>query len=170
MSGITLREFAEEARWICLKAPLEERPARIAPHIAALLGNPHLLDDAARCCPANGYGRNPIHIDADGLFSVIAAVWPRGVATPIHDHKVWCAVGLYEGRLQQRRYRPEGGDGCCAVTEVTDVAPGAAWALPVSGCNIHSMHNRHPETAVSIHVYGGDTHAVGPNLLKIYKV
>ncbi len=168
MTGITLREFAEEARHICLRAPLEDLPARIAPHIPALLGNPALLDDAARCCPKGGYGRNTIHIDPDGLFSVIAAVWPAGIATPIHDHKVWCAFGVYEGRMEQRRYRPAGADGC-AVTEVVELAPGEARALPVCGCNIHSMHNMQDRTAVSIHVYGRNTGQVGANPLKIYK-
>ena len=172
MSAITLGEFAEEAGWICRTTPEEARPARVAPLIGGLLSHPRLLDAAARACPAAGYGRNTIHVDPDGLFSVIAAVWPPGICTPIHDHKVWCAVGLYEGRMQQRHYLPTdpaGGCDGCYTTEVVDMVPGDTCDLPVRDWNIHSMHNPYGETAISIHVYGGNTHEVGPNLLKIYK-
>ncbi|MBM3487321.1 MAG: hypothetical protein FJX67_11940 [Alphaproteobacteria bacterium] len=172
MCAMTLNEFAEEAAHICRRVEAVDRPRRVAPVLEAMLSNGWLLDDAARACPPNGYGRNPIHIDPDGLFSVLCMVWPAGIATPIHDHKVWCALGVYEGVMEQRHYKPAdptGGCDDCHVCDVERLAAGAVCHLPVNDVNIHSMHNPTDRAVISIHVYGGNTHAVGPNLLRVYR-
>ena len=52
---------------------------------------------------------------------------------------------------------------------VTEHLPGAVVHLPVGGGDIHSMHNPTDKDAVSVHVYGGNSVKLGPNVVKVYQ-
>ena len=41
--------------------------------------------------------------------------------------------------------------------------------LPVGGGDIHCMHNPTDRAAVSVHVYGGNSAKLGPNVVKVYQ-
>lgn len=150
-----------------------ETPARIAALLPDLLSTPQLLSDAQRMVPAEGYGRHKIFICPDDQFSVLAMVWPPGVVTPIHDHHSWCAFGVYEGVVEETRYRPTGSgpEGAMAVPVVQAYhRVGDVGHLPVEAPDIHRMHNPGATAAVSIHVYGGNFEKLGPNLGQVYAV
>lgn len=38
-------------------------------------------------------------------FSIVSFVWGPGQATPIHDHRVWGAIGMLRGAEENQRYQ-----------------------------------------------------------------
>ncbi len=163
-----LGAFCRRVGEIIGDAPAAEVPARIAAELAPLLAAPDLLTPAQRAVPAQGYGRHNVFICPDEGFSVLAAVWPAGIVSPIHDHMTWCALGVYQGVIRETRYVPAGEDAVARPVAVNDLLPGAVAHLPHDVPDIHSMHNPGEAPAISIHVYAGDADKLGPNLKKIY--
>ena len=148
-------------------------PRRIAGLLPDLLRQPDLLTPAQRAAPTDAYGRNPVFICPQDKFSVLAMVWPAGVTTPIHDHRDWCTIGVYEGLIEETYYSPasEAPDCTTAVPNRTvHHQPGAIAHMPLDAPNIHKIHNPTDDIAISIHVYGGNCETFGPNLDKIYTV
>ncbi len=168
-----LGEFCRAVGRMVQGSPKKETPARVAALLPGLLSIPDLLCDAQRAAPADGYGRNKLFLCPDDLFSVLAMVWPPGVATPIHDHKTWCAFGIYQGMVEETRFHPAvaGPEGPMAVpAAVIRHRVGAIGHLPVDAPDIHRIHNPTAAPAVSSHVYGGNFEKLGPNLGRIYAV
>ncbi len=145
-------------------APEAEVPSRIAALLPPLLATPNLLTTEHRLVPPHGYARHDLYICPSEAFSVLAVVWPAGIVSPIHDHKTWCAFGVYEGVIRETRYARS----ATAVVSATDLLAGDVACLPVDGPDIHCMHNPGDEPAISIHVYGGDAGKLGPNVKNIY--
>ena len=171
MAAMTLNEFCRKAGDIAAGAHPAEVPPRIADCLAGLLANDALLTPAHRKAPASGYGRNIVFVCPTGLFSVLAVVWPAGIATPVHDHKTWCAFGVYDGEVVETRYDPADDGPCCdrAVAAARGAyGAGAVAHLPVTG-NIHRVQNLTLRTAITIHIYGGDSRRLGPNVARVYK-
>lgn len=167
--GLTLDAFCRHLGDVLAHAPETEAPARAAALLPCLLSDPALLSADQRAAPASGYGRRCIFACPEERFSVLAVVWPAGICSPVHDHATWCAFGIYEGDLEEWRYRPAGG------TRATESArllhrPGAVAHLPVDAPNIHRMRNSTVRPAISIHVYGGDTNRLGPNVKTVWSV
>lgn len=153
------------------RTPEARVPERIAGLLPALLDAPGLLTDAQRLVPETGYGRYEIFLCPRDAFSVLAVVWPPGISTPIHDHAMWCAFGVYEGVIRETRYAAAGtaaGGPLAAVADVAELCPGMAGHLPVASPNIHCIHNPTDRPAISIHVYGGNSRKLGPNVENIY--
>ena len=99
-------------------------------------------------------------------------MWPAGIVSPIHDHKTWCAFGVFEGVIRETRYDhcPDEEDYLNAVpVETKNWVSGDVVHLPVGGGDIHCMHNPTDRAAVSIHVYGGNSAKIGPNVLNVYE-
>jgi predicted metal-dependent enzyme (double-stranded beta helix superfamily) len=171
MAAMTLNEFCRKAGDIAAGAPAAEVPPRIADCLPGLLANDTLLAPAQRKAPASGYGRNIVFVFPSGLFSVLAVVWPAGISTPVHDHKTWCAFGVYDGEVFETRYDPADDEPCrdraFAVARGAHGA-GAIAHLPVTG-NIHRVQNLTRRTAITIHIYGGDSRRLGPNVERVYK-
>ena len=74
--------------------------------------------------------------------------------------------------IQETRYRPESEDSSCETAVPVDsfeYVAGDVAHLPVGGGDIHCMHNPTDRTAVSVHVYGGNSVKLGPNVVKIYE-
>ena len=171
MGTLTLEEFYRKAADITQSARPADVPARIADALPGLLANGELLAPAHLVAPDGGYGRNIVFVCPNAAYSVLAVVWPPGIATPIHDHKTWCAFGVYQGGINEIRYDPaDDGPGShyALVRSVNDLAAGAVGHLPLSG-NIHRIENRNGGDAISIHVYGGDCRTLGANVERIYK-
>ena len=170
-SVLGLAEFCHRVGDLVSSLPRPEAPARIAALLPALLANRDLLTPAQRALPSAGYGRHDIFICPNQAFSVVAAVWPAGIMTAIHDHRTWCAFGVYDGAMREIRYAPVQAGGCYArPVETVDCGPGTARYLPVDRPDIHAMHNPTDRAAISIHVYGEDSSARGPNVAKVYSV
>ena len=52
---------------------------------------------------------------ADDDLAVFKVVWAPGMSVPPHDHLMWAAIGIYEGREDNSFYRrddPRGRQGC----------------------------------------------------------
>ncbi len=162
-----LAAFCRRVGEVIDTAPAAEIAARIAALLPPLLATPNLLAPEQRAVPPRGYGRHDVFICPNEAFSVLAAVWPAGFVSPIHDHMTWCALGIYEGVIRETRYAPVG-DAAAAPVSVTDLMAGDVAYLPVDSPDIHCMHNPTGEPAISIHVYGDATTKLGPNLKTIY--
>ena len=104
MATLTLDDFCRKAGNITQPAQPADVPARIADALPGLLANEELLAPEHRFAPAGSYGRNVVFVYPSGSFSVLAVVSPPGIATPIHDHKTWCAFGVYQGDINEIRY------------------------------------------------------------------
>ena len=148
-------------------------PGLVARLLPGFLVTPNLLTPEQRNAPADSYGRNQVFICPQDQFSVLAMVWPAGVTTPIHDHRDWCTIGVYEGVIEETYYDPASGAPDCTTAVPTRTVchrPGDIAYMPVDAPNIHCIHNPTDEVAISIHVYGGNCETQGPNLGKVYTV
>jgi predicted metal-dependent enzyme (double-stranded beta helix superfamily) len=172
-AALGLAEFCHRVGDLASGPAKPALPARVAALLPALLANRDLLSPAQRALPPKGYGRHDIFVCPNQAFSILAAVWPPGILTPIHDHRSWCAFGVYEGTMREIRYAPvdaEADDCCATPIETVECPAGAARFLPMDRPDIHAMHNPTDRVAISIHVYGEDSSALGPNVAKVYSL
>lgn len=168
-----LKRFCGSVGAVVNDTPLADVPAKVADLLPELVAMPDILTDSQRQAPVDGYGRNRVFICPQDKFSVLAMIWPAGVSTPIHDHRDWCSLGVYQGVIEETRYLPLDDTPECTIavpSKVVRHVPGAVGHMPVFEPNIHKIHNPTDEVAISIHVYGGNCEALGPNLDKIYSV
>jgi len=99
------------------------------------------------------------------------------VYSPIHDHSTWCALGVYEGVVEETGYQALGkgdvdseGNPIARLVSTELHRPGATAYMPAAATHIHQMHNPGSTAAISIHVYGGNCEKQGPNVDKVYSV
>ncbi len=109
---------------------------------------------------ADHYARHLVHLDPAGRYSVLAMVWGSGQGTPLHDHAgVWCVECVYRGRIRVTSYDLVGqaAEELYSFKPVKEViaGPGAAGAL-IPPFEYHTIENAFDETAVTLHVYGGE--------------
>lgn len=170
---MTLAEFCRAFGGMLAGASEGAAPALAAEVLPGLLASPMLLNEAQRTAPRKGYGRHCVFACPQDRFSVLAMVWPAGFTSPVHDHEMWCAFGVYEGVLGERRYEPasaEPWEGRAALVSETIHQPGDVAHLPPDVPDIHAMYNPTDRPTISIHVYGGNADKLGPNLKKIWSV
>lgn len=173
LPAMSLHEFCHEIGRVLDGVPDHWAPRLAARYLPGLLATPDLLSAEQRRPPATGYGRHCMFVYPTERFSVVAMVWPAGFTSPIHDHATWCAFGVYDGTLEEHRYLPasDAADETRAVEiEVLEHREGMAAHLPVDAPNIHAMHNPGRHAAISVHVYGGNSPKMGPNLKKLWSV
>jgi predicted metal-dependent enzyme (double-stranded beta helix superfamily) len=173
MTSFCLADFCDRIGMIVARHPRPELPARVAELLPELLASDDLLAPAQRAVPPHGYGRHALFVCPSRSFSLVAAVWPPGITTPIHDHRAWCAFGVYDGVVRETRFAPtEERAGVCyaAPVETVACAAGCVRHLPADGPDIHAMHNPGDRVAVSIHVYGEDAARLGPNVETVYSL
>ena len=169
-----LNTFCKTVGRLVADNPNEEVPGLIAGFLPEILADRDLLTAEHKSLPPEGYGRHDVFLCPNDDFSIIAAVWPAGIVSPIHDHKTWCTFGVFEGVIQETRYRAASNDQMCLdaiPVETIDHMPGDVAHLPVPalGNDIHCMHNPTDRAAVSVHVYGGNSVKLGPNVVKVYQ-
>jgi len=173
MLGMGLNDFCNQVGAVLQDTSDRDAPERIARILSGALAIPDLLTPEHRALPPKGYGRHDVFICPNDNFSVLAAIWPSGIYSPIHDHLTWCAFGVYEGVLHETRYRPAHSKGDCShavKTTFIEYKSGIAGYLPPDEPDIHCIHNPTDQTVISIHVYGGNAEKLGPNLETIYSV
>ncbi len=102
-----------------------------------------------------------LHCDPLGRFSVVSFVLAPRQKTPVHDHTVWCLIGVLRGTEHFDEYRHEGagvpmrmtGEHLCQAGDI-DVAS------PTIG-DIHVISNpQRLQASVSIHVFGANIGAL----------
>lgn len=110
------------------------------------------------------YARHLIYADPQQHFSILALVWAPGQASPIHAHRTWCSVAVYQGTLTETYY--ELAPGRNAPVEARREMRGAgSTSFDSADRAIHALANRSGENAISLHVYGvgGDQVSTGIN-------
>ena len=93
----------------------------------------------------------------------MSLVWKPGQCTPIHDHVLWCVVGVYSGLESSTGYQLfEGADGRFLVpTHSHTLHPGQTDILVPPDEDIHQVSCAGDALTVSIHIYGADIGKLG---------
>lgn len=139
---------------------------RAAEHLeSALQGS--LLDGWRWDVPTSGYQRLPIYFDPRGRFSVLALVWAPGSVSPVHAHRVWCALGVCQGELQETEFII-GPQEQLEVAGERKLASGETSFDDSSGQEFHRISNAGAAAAVSIHIYGIAREHVGDGINRLF--
>ena len=117
-----------------------------------------LTPDQRRGRPAG----HVLHVEPDGMFSILGPVWRPGQSTGIHDHITWCVVGVLAGTEHEDLY-----DNQLNPIGVRDNHPGEVSGFAPPG-DIHRIRNDGSETAISLHIYGTDITRVGSSARRYY--
>ena len=140
--------------------------ARVGMLLPPALADPALLE-ARHCEPAEDrYRPHLVHVHPRGRYSIVALVWKPGQATPIHDHRCWCVVGVWRGLEQETTYDLHGDAGSeyLLLRESTSTAPGDVSVLVPPDEDIHRVENGGESLAISVHIYGADISLLGSSI------
>lgn len=110
------------------------------------------------------YARHLIYADPQKQFSILALVWAPGQSSPVHAHRTWCSVAVYQGTLTEISYTlPPDSNAPAEVRR--EMRNAGSTSFDSAGDAIHALANHSRENAVSLHVYGvgGDQVASGIN-------
>jgi predicted metal-dependent enzyme (double-stranded beta helix superfamily)/predicted enzyme related to lactoylglutathione lyase len=134
---------------------------RLTPSFAALLADPTWLHADFRQPVAGKFVQYAIYRAEDASLSVMAMVVPPGVATPVHDHRAWGLVGVYQGRQRERVYRRVDDGSRPDFADLQQIAenilsPGDITTLLPPEGDIHMIETISAEPSISIHVLGND--------------
>ncbi len=101
------------------------------------------------------YRQYLLYCDPLERFSVVSFVWMPGQRTPIHDHTVWGLVGVMRGVESCEEFSS-------SIKKISshESKPGEVDRVSPAIGDIHVVSNAGTQTAVSIHVYGGNIGAV----------
>ncbi len=121
------------------------------------LDDPGLLE-SRHCEPAaDRYRQHLVHVHPAGRYSIVALVWKPGQATPIHDHRCWCVVGVWRGLERETTYDLHGDGDPYVVPRGSTVAQrGDVSVLVPPDEDVHRVANCGTTLAISVHVYGAD--------------
>jgi len=149
-------------------------PCAIAARAGMLL-RPSLADPALleprHCEPADDrYRQHLVHVHPTGRYSIVGLVWKPGQATPIHDHRCWCVVGVWRGSERETTFDLHGDAGYhYLVPRRSEVAaPGDVSVLVPPVEDIHRVENSGRGLAISLHVYGADISVLGSSINRTF--
>ena len=151
--------------------PLGLAIVRIANCLPKILTTGDLVIKEHQSFGQKNYKRHTFFLCPNDKFTILGVVWPPGVSSPIHSHKTWCAFGVYEGQILETRYElqnKKSNSDLLTVIHQKHLKLGCVSHLPVQGPDIHCMHNPMAKPAVTIHIYGGNSNKVGPNVSNVY--
>lgn len=138
---------------------LDERAltAAVRDELAAVLaGGLELPPDKVRPDPER-YVMYPLHVAADGSFSIASAVWDVGQGTPVHGHETWGVVGIHSGVEVETRFEKPTEPGVPLVLEGTDEwGGGEVTVCCTTDDDVHQVRCGGDRPVVGIHVYGAD--------------
>jgi len=99
------------------------------------------------------HGKTGINVlyNAAGL-TVLNVVWPPEITLVPHNHLMWAAIGIYDGREENRFFRRSGST--IATSGGKELDEGDVLLLGDDA--IHSVHNPLRAYTGAVHVYGGD--------------
>ncbi|WP_182375994.1 hypothetical protein [Nocardioides sp. WS12] len=103
------------------------------------------------------YVMYPLHVAADGSFSIASAVWNVGQGTPVHGHETWGVVGIHRGVEVETRFQKPIAPDLPLVEEGTDEwTAGQVTVCCTTDDDVHQVRCGGDEPVVGIHVYGAD--------------
>jgi predicted metal-dependent enzyme (double-stranded beta helix superfamily) len=123
---------------------------------------PHDMLEAA----SSTYARRLVYGDPAGRYSMLAIAWGPGQYSPVHLHHTWCAVGVYQGAIQEWQYAaPAPGQNPRIVSKKARRVGDCTFDPRMT--STHRIANVTRSTAVSVHIYGVayDRIANGVNLV-----
>jgi predicted metal-dependent enzyme (double-stranded beta helix superfamily) len=102
------------------------------------------------------------HICSGRNYSFLAITWLPGQASPIHSHKTWCALSVYEGRLTETLYNEDeiGID----LVLAKHLFPGHVSHSALGKPGAHRLRNNSTRQAISLHVYGAPFDRLGTDV------
>jgi predicted metal-dependent enzyme (double-stranded beta helix superfamily) len=127
--------------------------------LAGLVAHDDWLPPAFAEPDPESYRQYLLHCDPLERFSVVSFVWEPGQKTPVHDHTVWGLVGQLRGSERSQAFVP-GAQGHLDPGDAEELRSGDVTAVSPRIGDVHEVSNAGDETAVSIHVYGGNIGAV----------
>jgi predicted metal-dependent enzyme (double-stranded beta helix superfamily)/predicted enzyme related to lactoylglutathione lyase len=135
--------------------------ARLTPSFAALLTDSTWLHADFRQPVAGKFVQYAIYRAEDASLSVMAMVVPSGVATPVHDHRAWGLVGVYQGRQREKVYRRLDDGSRRDFADLQQIAenilsPGDVTTLLPPEGDIHMIETISADASISIHILGND--------------
>ena len=103
------------------------------------------------------YVMYPLHVAADGSFSIASAVWDVGQGTPVHGHETWGVVGIWRGVEVETRFEKPAVPGVPLVAAGTDEwGAGQVTVCCTTDDDVHQVRCGGTEPVVGIHVYGAN--------------
>ena len=103
-----------------------------------------------------------LHRGPEDCFNIMAAIWPPGGSSGVHDHAgKWVVEGVYRNQLHTIRYKrlddgTQPGHAELRETTALDLRPGDVSHVLSPNEEVHDFHNQTDEPVVSVHIYGGD--------------
>ncbi len=144
-------------RWVPRQIDETELLNQLRPHLAMLVERDDWWPASYARAGEDRYRQYPLHVDAEGRFSVVAFVWGPGQSTPIHDHLVWGLIGMLRGAEYSQGFRFAGPGHLLPDGPPVRLSPGQVEAVSPRLGDIHQVRNAYvDEVSISIHVYGAD--------------
>lgn len=141
------------------QTPISEQQLlhRVADYLAELVRHDDWLPPAYAEPHPQHYQQYLLHSDSGQRFSIVSFVWGPGQATPIHDHRVWGAIGMLRGAELNQRYQLNGEGVPVVMGEPERLELGAVEKVSRWDGDIHRVSNAFDDrVSISIHVYGGN--------------
>lgn len=151
--------FATQIEEIIDTRERSEIPGAVAEAMKPLLADPGLLDDDHCLCQPETYRRHVLYADPKKRFTILALVWRPGHVTPVHGHRAWGAVGVYEGRPNVALFdcpQDEAGERRPVLKSDVACGPGDVTHVHAGYDDVHKIYNATEERIITIHVYGRD--------------
>jgi 3-mercaptopropionate dioxygenase len=144
--------------------------ARVGILLRAALADPELLEPRHQQPADDRYRQHLVHVHPRGLYSIVALVWKPGQATPIHDHRCWCVVGVWQGSERETTYDLHGESHALRLVERASALsrPGDVSVLVPPEEDIHLVENAGDDVAISLHVYGDDIAVHGSSINRTF--
>lgn len=162
MSAVTTRALdgfiAEVAALVAATGDEHELTEAVAGRLERLLSGGLRLPEEFTRPAADRHVNYPLHIAADGGWSLACVVWKAGQRTPVHSHETWGVAGVYAGAEREQRYRKPAVDGSGALVPLgeQEFRRGEVTVCCTTDDDVHSVVAVGDEPTVGIHVYGGD--------------
>jgi predicted metal-dependent enzyme (double-stranded beta helix superfamily) len=136
-------------------------PEREISDILAIVSlDPFLLEGVNLEYSRERYVRH--HIFSGRNYSFLAIVWLPKQASPIHSHKTWCALSVYQGYLTETLYRHDE-IGIDLISE-KHLFCGQVSQSPREKPFAHRLRNNGTKPAISLHVYGAPFDRLGTDV------
>jgi predicted metal-dependent enzyme (double-stranded beta helix superfamily) len=171
MSGALSRFVEGMDRTVAAAGDPADRAAAAAWLLPDLLAHPEAIGPEHRVPSGTGYQQHIVHVHPEGCYSLVALVWQPGQATPIHDHRCWCVVGVLEGEEDEERFHlvEQDGQKSLLLTGNTRQAAGSVCTLVPPQENIHRVSSASATgITVSLHVYGDDIARCGSSINHVF--
>ncbi|HZK52437.1 MAG TPA: cysteine dioxygenase family protein [Actinomycetota bacterium] len=148
-------------------ADWRETAQLVAGELRRYLPSPEILSAEQRVGDPENYRSQPLYIEPDGSFSIVALVWRPGQVTPIHDHVTWCVFGVLQGVEYEEVFTLDETEEFLVETGSNSNRTGDVNGFAPPG-DIHRVRNVGDGTAISLHIYGTDVSRIGSSVRRYY--